>query len=151
MFSGQLASSVEKDANQALAHVHCWKARNKLRLTPSKTNSIAYSAVCFVCLGTGDKEARRAKGGGAVQRTFAPKACLAHHTLFLHSALIISRLLPLDIRIREAAWLYKVEHGKDLKNTFLDRELEKPLYFDSLSYLAHVPEIRYDSVEDLES
>ncbi|GBP65862.1 Putative 115 kDa protein in type-1 retrotransposable element R1DM [Eumeta japonica] len=39
-FSGQSASSIEEDANRALARVHCWGVRNKLRFAPSKTNSM---------------------------------------------------------------------------------------------------------------
>ncbi|GBP08074.1 Putative 115 kDa protein in type-1 retrotransposable element R1DM [Eumeta japonica] len=80
----------------------------------------------------------------------ALKACRAHHTVSLHSALILSRLLPLDIRVREAAWLYEVKRGKDLGDTFVDRELEKPVYFGDLPHPAHVPEIGYESVEDLD-
>ncbi|GBP96396.1 Retrovirus-related Pol polyprotein from type-1 retrotransposable element R1 2 [Eumeta japonica] len=40
MFSGQSASSIEEEANHALARVHCWGVRNKLRFAPSKTNSM---------------------------------------------------------------------------------------------------------------
>ncbi|GBP47016.1 Putative 115 kDa protein in type-1 retrotransposable element R1DM [Eumeta japonica] len=40
MFSGQSASSIEEEANRALARVHCWGVRNKLRFAPSKTNSM---------------------------------------------------------------------------------------------------------------
>ncbi|GBP96905.1 Putative 115 kDa protein in type-1 retrotransposable element R1DM [Eumeta japonica] len=65
----------------------------------------------------------------AVQRSVALKACRAHRTVSLHSALILARLLPLDIRVREAAWLYEVKRGKDLGDTFVDRELERPVYF----------------------
>ncbi|GBP93907.1 hypothetical protein EVAR_90907_1 [Eumeta japonica] len=36
MFSGQSASSIEEEANHALALVHCWGVRNKLRFAPSK-------------------------------------------------------------------------------------------------------------------
>ncbi|GBP16456.1 hypothetical protein EVAR_72839_1 [Eumeta japonica] len=59
-----------------------------------------------------------------VQRSVALKACRAHRTVSLHSALILSKLLSLDIRMREAAWLYDVKRGKDLGDTFVDRELE---------------------------
>ncbi|GBP60479.1 Putative 115 kDa protein in type-1 retrotransposable element R1DM [Eumeta japonica] len=71
--------------------------------------------------------------------------------LSLHSALILSRLLPLDIRVREVAWLYEVKRGKDLGDTFVDRKLERPVYFGDLPHPAHVPEIGYESVEDLDS
>ncbi|GBP89236.1 Retrovirus-related Pol polyprotein from type-1 retrotransposable element R1 [Eumeta japonica] len=40
MLSGQSASSIEEEANRALARVHCWGVRNKLRFAPSKTNSM---------------------------------------------------------------------------------------------------------------
>ncbi|GBP85083.1 Putative 115 kDa protein in type-1 retrotransposable element R1DM [Eumeta japonica] len=205
MFSGQSASSIEEEANRALARVHCWGVRNKLRFAPSKTNSMvltkklkyddpvvhmngerissvgeirllglspssqgdvgsesgdredhihyrdrAYRSVRFVRLGTGDEEARRAKMLDAVQRSVALKACRAHRTVSLHSALILARLLPLDIRVREVAWLYEVKRGKDLGDTFVDRELERPVYFGDLPHPAHVPEIGYESVEDLD-
>ncbi|GBP91216.1 Putative 115 kDa protein in type-1 retrotransposable element R1DM [Eumeta japonica] len=39
----------------------------------------------------------------AVQRNVALKACRAHRTVSLHSALILPRLLPFDIRARKAA------------------------------------------------
>ncbi|GBP14916.1 hypothetical protein EVAR_75490_1 [Eumeta japonica] len=66
-----------------------------------------------------------------VQRSVTLKACRAHRTVSL-------RLLPLDIRGREAVWLYEVEHDKDLGDTFVDRKLEKPVYFGELSHPAHV-------------
>ncbi|GBP96403.1 hypothetical protein EVAR_90500_1 [Eumeta japonica] len=109
----------------------------------------AYRSVRFVRLGT-DEEARRAKMLDAVQRSVALKACRAHRTVSLHSALILARLLPLDIRVREVAWLYEVKRGKDLGDTFVDRELERPVYFGDLPHPAHVPEIGYESVEDLD-
>ncbi|GBP93906.1 Putative 115 kDa protein in type-1 retrotransposable element R1DM [Eumeta japonica] len=80
----------------------------------------------------------------AVQRSVALKACRAHRTVSLHSALILSRLLPLDIRVREAAWLYEMKRGKDLGYTFVDRELERPVYFSDLSHPVHVPEFGYE-------
>ncbi|GBP16852.1 Putative 115 kDa protein in type-1 retrotransposable element R1DM [Eumeta japonica] len=67
----------------------------------------------------------------AVQRSVAIKSLQAHHTVSLHPALILLRLLPLDIRARKVAWLYEVMRSKDLRDTFLDRELEKFAYFSS--------------------
>ncbi|GBP93126.1 hypothetical protein EVAR_68641_1 [Eumeta japonica] len=40
---------------------------------------------------------------------------------------------------------------KDLGDTIVDRELEKSVYFDDLSHPAHMPEIGYESVEDMDS
>ncbi|GBP14732.1 hypothetical protein EVAR_9634_1 [Eumeta japonica] len=92
----------------------------------------AYRSVCIVRLGV-------RKMIDAVQRSVALKACRAHRSVSLHSALIFSRLLPLDIRVRKAAWLYDVKRGKDLGDTFVDRELETLVYFGDLPHPAHVP------------
>ncbi|GBP69282.1 hypothetical protein EVAR_57526_1 [Eumeta japonica] len=35
--------------------------------------------------------------------------------------------------------------------TFVDRKLEKPVYFDDLPHPVHVPKIEYENVEDLDS
>ncbi|GBP90791.1 Putative 115 kDa protein in type-1 retrotransposable element R1DM [Eumeta japonica] len=209
MFSGQSASSIEEEANHALARMHCWGVRNKLRFAPSKTNSMVLTKklkyddpvvhmngeqislvgeirllgltidrkltfiphvakACKKATNIYKGLARAAKAtwapsesGGrklgvrkmldAVQRSVALKVCRAHRTVSLHSALIPSRLLPLDIRVREAAWLYEVKRGKDIGDTFVDRELERPVYFGDFPHPAHVPEIGYESVEDLDS
>ncbi|GBP47844.1 hypothetical protein EVAR_43535_1 [Eumeta japonica] len=45
---------------------------------------------------------------------------------------------------------FYLKRGKDLGNTFVDRELEKPVYFSDLPHPAHVPEIGYENVENLE-
>ncbi|GBP78579.1 Putative 115 kDa protein in type-1 retrotransposable element R1DM [Eumeta japonica] len=199
MFSGQSASSIEEEANRALARVHCWGVRNKLRFAPSKTNSMVLTKklkyddpvvhmngerissvgeirllgltidkkltfiphVAKACkkatnIYKGLARAAKATWGlspeivrtiyitviepivlyascawapatrklgvrkmlDAVQRSVALKACRAHRTVSLHSALILARLLPLDIRVREVAWLYEVKRGKDLGDTF---------------------------------
>ncbi|CAH2210239.1 jg22693, partial [Pararge aegeria aegeria] len=46
-----------------------------------------------------------------VQRGFAQKLTRAYRTVSLNSSLILSGLLPLDIRIREAAALYEAKKG----------------------------------------
>ncbi|GBP72929.1 hypothetical protein EVAR_41145_1 [Eumeta japonica] len=53
--------------------------------------------------------------------------------------------------MREAVWLYEVKRGKNVGDTFVDWELERPVYFGDLPHPAHVPEIGCKSVEDLES
>ncbi|CAH2091712.1 unnamed protein product [Euphydryas editha] len=47
----------------------------------------------------------------SLQRGFAQKICKAYRTVSLTSALVLSGLLPLDLRIREAAMLYKTKKG----------------------------------------
>ncbi|GBP26664.1 Putative 115 kDa protein in type-1 retrotransposable element R1DM [Eumeta japonica] len=99
--------------------------------------------VRIVCLGTGDGKLSVQKMLDAVQRSVVLKACRADHIVALHFTLMLSRLLPLDIRMREAAWFYEVKRGKDLGDTFVDRELERPVYFYDLPHPAHLPEIGY--------
>ncbi|GBP40808.1 hypothetical protein EVAR_87069_1 [Eumeta japonica] len=40
MLFRQSTSSVEEDGNRALAYVHCWRVKNKLKFAPSKTKSM---------------------------------------------------------------------------------------------------------------
>ncbi|XP_026315787.1 uncharacterized protein LOC113227125 [Hyposmocoma kahamanoa] len=61
-----------------------------------------------------------------VQRGFAQKIVKSYRTVSLHSALLLSGLLPLDIRIREAASLYEVKKGHS-RRAIGDRELERPI------------------------
>ncbi|GBP34812.1 Putative 115 kDa protein in type-1 retrotransposable element R1DM [Eumeta japonica] len=229
---GQSASSIEEEANRALACVHCWGVRNKLRFAPLKTNSMvltkkliyddpvvhvngeqislvgeirllgltidrnltfiphfANSCKKSINIYKGLARAAKATWGlnpeivrtiyiivikpivlyascawtpatgklgvwkmlDAVQRSVALKAFWAHRTVSLHSTLILSRLLPLNIKVREAVWLYEVKRGKNLGDTFVDREFERSEYYGDLLHPAHVPEIGYESVEDFDS
>ncbi|XP_026331400.1 uncharacterized protein LOC113238780 [Hyposmocoma kahamanoa] len=68
-----------------------------------------------------------------VQRGFAQKITKAYRTVSLHSALLLSGLLPLDIRIREAASLYEVKKGFS-RRAIADRELETPTPFVNLPH-----------------
>ncbi|GBP96413.1 Putative 115 kDa protein in type-1 retrotransposable element R1DM [Eumeta japonica] len=86
----------------------------------------------------------------ALQRSVALKACRAYKTVSLHSALILARLLPLDIRVREAARLYEVKRGSESGDVCADRELEKPVDFREMPHPAHTPELGFESVEDLD-
>ncbi|GBP92228.1 Putative 115 kDa protein in type-1 retrotransposable element R1DM [Eumeta japonica] len=86
----------------------------------------------------------------ALQRSVALKACRAYRTVSLHSALILARLLPLDIRVREAARLYEVKRGSESGDVCADRELEKPVDFREMPHPAHTPELGFESVEDLD-
>ncbi|GBP40581.1 hypothetical protein EVAR_41661_1 [Eumeta japonica] len=66
----------------------------------------------------------------ALQRSVALKACRVYRTVSLHSALILARLLPLDIRVKKVTWLYEI--------------------FYELPHPAHVPNLGFESVEDLD-
>lgn len=67
-----------------------------------------------------------------LQRGFAQKICKAYRTVSLTSALTLSGLLPLDLRIQEAASLYEAK--KKCSQDYLppDKELEQ-----NIGYLEH--------------
>ncbi|XP_045451643.1 uncharacterized protein LOC123660631 [Melitaea cinxia] len=60
----------------------------------------------------------------AVQRGFAQKLCRAYRTTSLNSALLLAGILPLDLRVREAATLYEARRGVPQRVTG-DREVER--------------------------
>ncbi|XP_069365321.1 uncharacterized protein [Maniola hyperantus] len=59
-----------------------------------------------------------------VQRGFAQKLCRAYRTTSLNSALLLAGILPLDLRIREAAVLYGARRGV-FQRAIGDREVER--------------------------
>ncbi|XP_049868531.1 uncharacterized protein LOC126368553, partial [Pectinophora gossypiella] len=59
-----------------------------------------------------------------VQRGFAQKMTKAYRTVSLNSALVLSGLLPLDLRIKEAAALYEAKRGVP-QPILGDREVER--------------------------
>lgn len=60
-----------------------------------------------------------------MERGFAQKMCRAYHTVSLNSALVLAGVLPLDLRIREAASLYRIKKGTAVPGLG-DREIERP-------------------------
>lgn len=62
----------------------------------------------------------------AVQRGFAQKLCRAHKTTSLNSALVLTGILPLDLRVREAASLHEARKGIP-QLSLTDREVEQPI------------------------
>ncbi|KAL0879138.1 hypothetical protein ABMA27_002934 [Loxostege sticticalis] len=61
-----------------------------------------------------------------VQRGFAQKLVKAYRTVSLNSALLLAGLLPLDLRIQEAAALYEVKRGYS-QRVVGDRGVEVPV------------------------
>ncbi|CAH2105843.1 unnamed protein product [Euphydryas editha] len=61
----------------------------------------------------------------SLQRGFAQKICKAYRTVSLTSALVITGLLPLDLRVREAAILFKIKKGHSTDLLPPGRELER--------------------------
>ncbi|XP_069359592.1 uncharacterized protein [Maniola hyperantus] len=59
-----------------------------------------------------------------VQRGFAQKLCRAYRTVSLNSALLLAGILPLNLRVREAATLYEARKGVPQREIG-DREVER--------------------------
>lgn len=64
----------------------------------------------------------------AVQRGFAQKLCKAYRTVSLNSGLVLAGILPLDLRIQEAATLYEVKRGVP-QPVLGDRVIERRIAF----------------------
>ncbi|GBP98225.1 Putative 115 kDa protein in type-1 retrotransposable element R1DM [Eumeta japonica] len=78
----------------------------------------------------------------AVQRSVALKACRAHRTVSLHSALILARLLPLDIRVRKWPGYMRLS-AERFRGHFVDQGARDPC-ISAICLTAHVPEIGYE-------
>lgn len=61
---------------------------------------------------------------GVVQRGIAQKMCKAYRTVSLSSVLALSGILPLDLRVKEAATLYRAKKGYEIPE-LKDREVER--------------------------
>ncbi|CAH2097271.1 unnamed protein product [Euphydryas editha] len=61
----------------------------------------------------------------SLQRGFVQKMCKAYRTVSLTSALVLTGLLPLDLRVREAAILFKTKKGHSTDLLPPGRELER--------------------------
>ncbi|XP_063893008.1 uncharacterized protein LOC135117540 [Helicoverpa armigera] len=82
-----------------------------------------------------------------VQRGFAQKLCKAYRTVSLNSALLLAGILPLDIRIREAASLYEAKGGGP-QPTLGDREIERMASALEAPHPAKLVTLQYDSIAD---
>lgn len=83
----------------------------------------------------------------AVQRGFAQKICRSYRTVSLNAALIISGLLPLDLRIQEAASIYEAKRGKP--QDFLGgRQVEKKTSYLRAPHPSAAVEIDFKCLEN---
>lgn len=83
----------------------------------------------------------------AVQRGFVQKIIKSYRTVSLNSALVIAGLLPLDIRIREAASLFEIKKGYS-QRLVGDAEIEKPTAFVDVVHPVEQIEIGYSCLAD---
>ncbi|KAL0894322.1 hypothetical protein ABMA27_012948 [Loxostege sticticalis] len=83
----------------------------------------------------------------SVQRGFAQKLCKSYRTVSLHSALTLAGILPLDLRIQEAAALYETKRGSPLPELG-DRETESGVGFAETPHPALHMDIIFERLED---
>ncbi|KAJ2940789.1 hypothetical protein O0L34_g14906 [Tuta absoluta] len=84
-----------------------------------------------------------------VQRGFAQKICKAYRTVSLNSALILAGLLPLDLRVREAAQLFEAKRGRPFVEIFGDRQIEERVCFLEAPHPAAEVEISFQCLENM--
>lgn len=85
----------------------------------------------------------------SLQRGFAQKICKAYRTVSLTSALILSGLLPLDLRVIEAATLFKIRKGHSQEFIPLGHELECNVHHSQNPHPALLTTTEYVRLEDL--
>lgn len=85
----------------------------------------------------------------ALQRGFAQKICKAYRTVSLTSALVLSGLLPLDLRVQEAASLYKSKKGLTKDYLPAGRELEKRVNYLDFPHPSKLVSTEYELIEDM--
>ncbi|XP_062531476.1 uncharacterized protein LOC134201168, partial [Bombyx mori] len=85
----------------------------------------------------------------AVQRGIAQKVCKAYRTVSLNSALILAGMLPLDLRVREAASLYEAKKGQLLPG-LADAEIEQMTPFAEMPHPVERADLQIVCLEDQE-
>ncbi|KAJ2946800.1 hypothetical protein O0L34_g12863 [Tuta absoluta] len=84
-----------------------------------------------------------------VQRGFAQKICKAYRTTSLNAALVLSGLLPLDLRIKENAKLYEAKRGKP-QEILGDRKVEEKTCYLKALHPARETDVSFTHLEDME-
>ncbi|XP_063894705.1 uncharacterized protein LOC126057099 [Helicoverpa armigera] len=82
-----------------------------------------------------------------VQRGFAQKICKSYRTVSLNSALLLAGLLPLDLRVKEAAGLYEARKGST-RLVLGDREVERVVGFAELPHPALRMDLNFRCLDD---
>lgn len=86
----------------------------------------------------------------ALQRGFAQRVCRAYRTTSLTSVLVLSGLLPLDMRVQEAAALYEAKRGISVDFLPPGRTLEKKVKVLDLPHPSHQITTGYELLEGME-
>lgn len=85
----------------------------------------------------------------SLQRGFAQKICKAYRTVSLTSALVLSGQLPLDLRVIEAATLFKIKKGHSQEFIPPGCELECNVHHSQNPHPALLTTTEYARLEDL--
>ncbi|XP_064072811.1 uncharacterized protein LOC113403591 [Vanessa tameamea] len=83
----------------------------------------------------------------AVQRGFAQKLCKSYRTVSLNAALVLAGILPLDLRVKEAAALYEARRGSS-RLVLGDRETERAAGFADAPHPAMQMDLEIRSLSD---
>ncbi|XP_048488717.1 uncharacterized protein LOC125491245 [Plutella xylostella] len=84
----------------------------------------------------------------AVQRGFAQKLTKAYRTVSLNSALLLAGILPLDIRIQEAAALYEARRGTDPEQSHGEGDVELVTAYAETPHPAEHMELEFINLVD---
>lgn len=82
----------------------------------------------------------------AVQQGFAQKLCTAYRTVSLNSALVLAGILPLDLRIQEAAALYEAKRGVP-QPVLGDWEMEQQVAFAQAPHPTETMSLEFKCLE----
>lgn len=85
----------------------------------------------------------------AIQRGFAQKICKSYRTVSLNAALVLARLLPLDLRVQEAAQLYEAKRGKMVPALY-GRQMEDRVCLAEAIHPASQIDIDFQCLEDVQ-
>ncbi|CAK1588833.1 unnamed protein product [Parnassius mnemosyne] len=81
------------------------------------------------------------------QRGFVQKIIKSYKTVSLHSALLLAGLLPLDLRVQEAASLYEIKKGFS-QRVVGDRDVERKLEYSKTPHPANQTGLQFKCLGD---
>lgn len=82
-----------------------------------------------------------------IQRGFAQKLCKSYRTVSLNASLVLAGILPLDLRVQEAAALYEAKRGVP-RPALVGREVERVVAFAETPHPAKHTAMGFVSLED---
>lgn len=80
-----------------------------------------------------------------VARAFGIKISKAHRTVYMVSAVALSRILPLDLRLKEQLQLYEIKRGKGME-VIPGRDLQRRVHPSALPHRAMRRRYTFDLV-----